>query len=131
VKFEDEVILPNKGTVILTEDNDLEYLYAGDPLPAGSSSEQHPYGSPFWQTVLSEHWGPSPVRQGRNTFFWENVHRPPDGRKTFPTKEPFEGAQLLGLQFHVFPEKDGGTETPFSFCISDIQFLTEDYNKAE
>jgi hypothetical protein len=71
------------------------------------------------------------VEQGRNTFTWNEVHRPDDikgCKEAYPMDQPFAGDNLLGLQFHVIPDEDGETDTPFSFCISDIQFLTEEHD---
>lgn len=161
VYFEEAVPIPcDKGTVILDDKNEVRYLKPNSSLsedcdlteppsecpfselpedcslielPPKSSSEEHSYGSPFWRKD-PDAWGRSPVVQGRNAFFWDQVHRPRDvegPEEVYPMSNPFKGDNLLGLQFHVIPEEDGKGATPFSFCISDIQFLTDGDNDRE
>jgi len=122
--IEEAVKLPEtQGTVRLTEDGDLQHLAPGDTLPAGASSEEHPYGSPFWQEKGETAWKRSPIAQGTNTVLWDNVFAPPEVKDNYLTEE-FTGEQLFGVQFHVIPDDKGETDIPFSFCISNLKFLT-------
>lgn len=60
-------------------------------------------------------YGPSPVKQGTNTFTWEQV-TPPGMPGTVPA---LDKTQLYGLQFHVV----SGAAGPYKFCISHVKLL--------
>lgn len=131
VQIGHDVVLPQetddadgKGTVLLDENGNLVEIPPGGVLPAGSSSETHPWGSPFWQDSGESSWDRSPVDHGKNVVLWENVFRPPADDNYLEEGELFAD-KLLGLQFHVIPADEGKGNAPFSFCISDLKFLTE------
>lgn len=88
------------------------------------TSEQHPYGSSFWQdekAINSQLWGPSPVEPGHNEFELTQVASPPSSSYTF------DSSQILGVHFQVaHPQSDSRTTPyPFAFCIKNLAFLTE------
>jgi hypothetical protein len=90
------------------------------------TSEQHPYGSSFWQTQKNidagGEWEPSPVASGHNEFAWTQV-APPRGAPRYR----FEASQILGVHFQVaHPKNDTRTTAfPFAFCINHLAFLLE------
>jgi hypothetical protein len=90
------------------------------------TSEQHPYGSSFWQTQQAieagGEWGPSPVAPSHNEFAWTQV-APPPGGQTYR----FEASQILGVHFQVaHPRIDTRTTAfPFAFCINHLAFLLQ------
>jgi hypothetical protein len=85
-------------------------------LPDGTSTEDHPDGSPYWEA--DERYPPSPVRPGRNEFRWADVRAP---RTTYA----FDHTKLLAIQFHVPAVTSGTSRSPYEFCISNLTFLTE------
>jgi len=100
-------------------------------LDAGGSetdvitSEQHPYGSSFWQSPVRDgderDWGPSPVALGHNEFSLDEVAHPP-GDKTYV----FDRSKILGVHFQVAHPKLGNrTAYPFAFCIQNLAFLLQ------
>lgn len=126
MQINESIQLPkNQGTVRLTASGELDPLKPDSVLPAGASSEEHPYGSPFWQLPGETDWKRSPIVEGTNTILWEDVFPPPPTERNYLDRSAFAGEQLLGIQFHVIPDKEGAVATPFSFCISDFRFLTE------
>lgn len=127
IKLNEAITLPDgKGTVRLNDKGEHVEIEGGEKLPKGASTEEHPYGSPFWQTVgKGIEYMRSPIVPGTNTIFWKNVFAPPPEDYNYMGDEPFLGEQLLGVQFHVIPDKEGDHDTPFSFCISNFRFLTE------
>lgn len=126
MRLQDDVQLPpEQGTVRLTEDGDLQPYPPGSILPAGASTEEHPYGSPFWQEDGETEWKRSPIEPGPNTVLWDNVFSPPVDEANYLGDDPFPVDQMLGIQFHVIPDSSAKSEVPFSFCVSNLKFLTE------
>lgn len=125
LQIEESIRLPDdQGTLRLDEDGNVETIAPGEVLPAEFSTEEHPYGSPFWQRAGANDWEPSPVVPGKNVVLWENVYAPPEPRDNYMKgAEPVSGDNLLGIQFHVIPDSQGEESVPFSFCISDLRFL--------
>ncbi len=122
------VDLPSdKGTLVSDGEGGWDEIERGAPFVADSSSESHPRGSPFWRAAGNQ-WGPSPVRRGTNTIHWKDVRAPPQDPEYEPylPEGDFSGENLLGIQFHVIPDDSGESKPfPYSFCISDLKFLTE------
>ena len=89
------------------------------------TSEQHPYGSSYWQLPTNDDdrdWGPSPVEPGHNQFEWNQVAHPPGREKNYE----FDDTNVLGIHFQVaHPKIPNFTAYPFSFCIDNLAFLTE------
>ncbi len=127
IVLEEDVVLPEaQGTVRLTAEGELTSYLPGETLPAGASTEEHPYGSPFWQEEGETEWKRSPIEPGENTVLWEDVFRPPVEENNYMMPgDPFPVDQMLGVQFHVIPDSLGKSHVPFSFCISQVKFLTE------
>lgn len=85
-------------------------------LPDGTTTEDHPDGSPYWNADST--YPPSPVNVGQNEFRWADVRAP-------RTSYVFERSKILAIQFHV-PAITTGTERgAYSFCIKNLEFLTE------
>jgi hypothetical protein len=97
-----------------------------DVVATGSSdnitSDQHPYGSAFWQPNPMD-WDPSPTRRGHNEFRFDEVALPP---ATDGDNYPFDKRQIAGIHFHVVQGIDKNETKPFSFCISNLALLYED-----
>jgi hypothetical protein len=132
VEITQSVTLPlGKGTIALDDDGNLQEIPGGEELPAGSSSESHSFGSPYWYE--GEAWVPSPVVRGFNKILWTEIQEPPQITiyESYLPDEEFTGDNLLGIQFHVIPDDQGNTTTPFSFCISDLRFLLKEEEPAE
>jgi hypothetical protein len=85
-------------------------------LPDGTSTEDHPDGSPYWEAT--DDYPPSPVEVGRNEVRWADV-RPPR------TNYEFDRTKILSVQFHVPAVTSGTARAPYSFCINYLELLTE------
>jgi len=92
------------------------------------SSEQHPFGSPFWQPAsnwqepLDPKWITSRVVIGHNEFKWDEVYPPPELAHNYS----FSEEKILGIQFHVVPQKTPTKAIPFYFCLENLAFLSEE-----
>jgi hypothetical protein len=119
---------PDRGTLFLGADGQLQEILPGGTLPAGSSTEWHPFGSPFWQEPNETEWKASPIKQGYNEIFWEDVFPPPETMNNYLRRGEFTGDGLYGVQFHVIPQPDETNpgSVDFSFCIQNLKFLTEE-----
>ena len=85
-------------------------------LPDGTSTEDHPDGSPYWDA--DSDFPPSPVEPGRNEFRWADVRAP-------RTNYEFDHRKILAIQFHVPAVTSGTTRGDYVFCIKNLAFLTE------
>jgi hypothetical protein len=85
-------------------------------LPDGTSTEDHPDGSPYWEA--NDGYPPSPVAVGRNEVRWADV-RPPR------TNYEFDRTKILAVQFHVPAVTSGSERSPYSFCINYFELLTD------
>ncbi|HEX6275518.1 MAG TPA: hypothetical protein VFZ53_20900 [Polyangiaceae bacterium] len=85
-------------------------------LPDGTSTEDHPDGSPYWDA--SDDYPPSPVTTGRNEVRWADVRSP-------RTNYEFDRTKILSVQFHVPAVTSGSERAPYSFCINYFELLTE------
>jgi hypothetical protein len=111
------------------------------------TSNQHPYGHPFWQLPQLEpdqkrEWKPSPWKRGHNELVWKEVKAPPetkaDGNYDFPryvdsdpdielTQDDLSHYDLLGIEFHVVPPASNNRDSiAFGFCIQNLAFLLEE-----
>jgi hypothetical protein len=87
-------------------------------LGDGTSTEDHPDGSPYWGARADGMYPASNVVVGRNEFRWDEVQAP-------RTNYDFDRTKILAIQFHV-PAITSGTERgPYGFCISNLTFLRE------
>jgi hypothetical protein len=92
------------------------------------TSEQHPFGSAFWQTPKTQLWGPSPVQIGHNEFDWPAVAPPPESQNTqhFVPYYSFDKSQVLGVHFQVVhPTPSNQSTVSFHFCIKNLALLLE------
>jgi hypothetical protein len=85
-------------------------------LPDGTSTEDHPDGSPYWEA--DSNYSASPVEPGRNVVRFDDV-RPP--RENYE----FDRTKILSVQFHVPAITSGTARGAYTFCIKNLEFLTE------
>ena len=85
-------------------------------LPDGTSTEDHPDGSPYWGATSD--YPPSNVAVGHNEFRWDEVATP-------RTNYIFDPTKILAIQFHVPAVTSGTTRGAYEFCISNLTFLRE------
>jgi hypothetical protein len=83
-------------------------------LPPGSTTDDHPDGSPYWGA--SSTYPASPVTRGLNRVLWSEI-RPPR------TNYVFDAARILSLAFHVIA--DVSARKQYSFCIKNLTLLRE------
>lgn len=88
------------------------------------TSNQHPFGSPFWLSQDRDPtYRPSPIRAGHNEFTWQDVVAPPlDGTYDF------ERGKMLGIHFHVVHTENPteiATSSSFHFCIENLALLQQ------
>lgn len=126
LRVEFPVVLPQEGLEItettVLRNGDLVAADADNPatLPAGTTSEEHPSGSPFWNAPSAwDKEDKSVLLDGHVEIRWSKVHNPP---KTDYAFDPAR-LELFGIQFHVPTVKD--ERTPYAFCISRLAFLRE------
>jgi hypothetical protein len=86
-------------------------------LPAGSTTDDHPDGAPYWGA--DSNFDNSPAAKGINTVRWDGV-RKPGTAATYV----FDHARLLGVQFHV-PAVKLAPPGDYSFCVSHFTFLRQ------
>jgi hypothetical protein len=86
-------------------------------LPDGTSTEDHPDGSPYWGAEGDGSYPASPV-EAHNEFRWADV-KPP--RMNYE----FDRTKIVAIQFHVPAVTSGTTRGAYTFCISNLTFLTE------
>ena len=126
LRVEFPVVLPPDGLEI-TQTTVLrsgEPVYADSEHPAmleeGSTSEEHPSGSPFLNAPPTwEKEDKSAILDGHVEIPWSKVHHPP---KTDYAFDP-AALELLGIQFHVPTVSD--ERTPYAFCISNLAFFRD------
>jgi hypothetical protein len=93
-------------------------LDPGQSLPPGTTSEDHPSGSPFadappaWTTdnITS-------LRDGYNEIRWSRVKAPPESHFAF------DPTALYGIIFQVPTSKSG--RLPYSFCVANLALLRD------
>ena len=85
-------------------------------LPDGTSTEDHPDGSPYWEA--DSDYSASPVEQGRNEVRLQDVRSP-------RTNYQFDPQKILAVQFHVPAITSGTSRGAYTFCIENLEFLTE------
>lgn len=126
LRVEFPVVLPREGLVItqtaVPREGPPIHADAENPatLPEGTTSEEHPSGSPFFNAPPKwDQEDKSVILDGHVEIRWSKVHHPPD------TTYAFDPAtlELLGIQFHVPTAK--GERTPYAFCVSNLAFLRE------
>jgi hypothetical protein len=91
------------------------------PLPDDPpSTEEHPYGSPFWGAPTqwrNDTIDVSPVREGHNVVRFDQVRKPADANYDW------DQTKLLGIQFHVSTMMSARLD--YGFCISNLTFLRD------
>jgi hypothetical protein len=129
-------------------DDPLQNAVLADLVEPGQTvtSNQHPFGHPFWQLpqtgIPKPEWNPSPVSRGHNEFLWKDVKAPPqtkdENNYDFPryvdsdltlelTPDELEQYDLLGIEFHVVHTKNNmKSDIPFAFCIENLAFLLDE-----
>ena len=131
----DGSILENDGTVVETSDSnrivktdDGRELTAGGEfkLPKPSTSDEHPFGSPFWRRPDDDFSSESLAKKGHNKVFLACTGNanctgggvlPPPGEGD-KSNYDFDSTQILGIQFHVRTSRDKATS--YYFCISNL-----------
>lgn len=102
--------------IVLTDD---EAAAAG--LPAGSTTDDHKDGAPYWYDGTPSATGTyknSPVvANAVNVIHWADI-KPPRTNYTFET------SKMLGIQFHV-PAVSSAPKGAYSFCISELTFVRD------
>jgi hypothetical protein len=86
------------------------------PLPAGSTTDDHPDGAPYWGAT--DKFPNSPVMAGvaNKVIFATNV-KPPR------TNYEYEPKRMLGIQFHV--PASGAARSQYAFCISNLTLIRQ------
>jgi hypothetical protein len=84
-------------------------------LPLGSTTDQHPDGSPYWGASMT--YPASPVMARVNRVLWSDIHPP-------RTNYVFEPRRMLGIQFHV-PAIAVQPRGAYGFCISNLTLLRQ------
>jgi hypothetical protein len=86
-------------------------------LPAGSTTDDHPDGAPYWGATSS--FPKSPVVAGAvNTIKFATDVKPPR------TNYAYVPNKMLGIQFHV-PAVAAPPRSAYEFCIKNLTFLRE------
>ncbi len=116
IRFPDGQPLPSgRGAVLL----DGTIIEPDGDLPPGSTSEEHPVGSPFWRS--GKRWEDTAVKAGHNELLFVNLEPPPDD---LAANYVVDTTQLLGIQFHV-PPLTQPAPLKYAFCISHLALLRE------
>jgi len=84
-------------------------------LPAGSTTDDHPDGAPYWGAMGSGMYPKSPVVAGVNRVLWTDIQPPRMGNYVFDT------TRMLGIQFHV--PANNMSRGDYEFCISQVTFI--------
>ncbi len=89
------------------------------PLPPGSTTLQHSFGSPYWgaQTFGDGKFPLSPVQAGLNRILWPDVFSPKVSAYVYDEQ------RMLGIRFHVPTRSD--TAGAYEFTISKLAFVKE------
>jgi hypothetical protein len=107
---------------ILSTLTDAEAAAVG--LPSGSTSEDHPKGSPYWITVgTPSQYPPSAVRVGVNRVLWSEIKHPTGAidLTTVPINQ-----RLLGIRFHTpSVPKGSASRGAFNYCVRNLTFITQ------
>jgi hypothetical protein len=85
-------------------------------LPAGSSTDDHPDGAPYWGATSS--FPNSKVVAGavNKVYFATDVKPPRTNYQYLPEK-------MLGIQFHVVASQSA--RSPYEFCVKNLTFLRQ------
>ena len=89
------------------------------PLPAGSATDQHTTGNPYFgaQKNGDRKYPASPVVEGVNRVLWSDISPPSLAAYTFDPK------RLLGVRFHL--PSSSPSAPPYDFTISKLTFLRQ------
>jgi hypothetical protein len=93
---------------------DAEASAVTPALPAGSTTDRHPDGSPYWGASAT--YPASPVMSGVNRVLFNDIHPP-------RTNYVFDTRRMLGIQFHV-PAVATAPKGAYAFCIKNLTLLT-------
>ena len=102
---------------------DAEAALDKPPIPAGSTTDSHSKGAPFWgaQSKGNAMFPNSPVIEGENKIFFDDKTALNGIESADTTFYKFDATRLLGIQFHVPSNTTGVVD--YNFTISNIRFL--------
>jgi hypothetical protein len=113
----DAVPLPGLRVEIPMMLTDAERAMVTPPLPAGSTTDSHPDGAPYWGAGGGGMYPNSPVMMGVNRVLWSDITPPRTGNYVFDT------TRMLGVQFHV--PASTSARGMYNFCISNVKLLRQ------
>lgn len=102
---------------------DAEAALDKPPIPAGSTTDSHSKGAPFWgaQSKGNAMFPNSPVIEGENKIFFDDKTALNGIESADTTFYKFDATRLLGVQFHV--PANASSTVAYAFKISKIRFL--------
>jgi hypothetical protein len=88
-------------------------------LPAGSTTDDHPDGAPYWGADNNFSASRVVVSPEVNVILWDQVKKPGSSRSYV-----FDTARMLGIQFHV-PAVSTAPRGTYDFCVKNLKFLRD------